>query len=173
MSVPAQFQSVSVATSSEDQTEALAQILGETLPPSSVVALRGGLGAGKTAFTRGLARGLGIDPRDISSPTFLYLVEHPGGRLDLAHADLYRLESLDGDARREACESIGLGEIFEGPGIAAVEWWDYWVGPPPARCVVVEFASLSGDNRRITLEFSGSDLASAAAATAAFRTASE
>ncbi|MFT4570385.1 MAG: tRNA threonylcarbamoyladenosine biosynthesis protein TsaE [Planctomycetota bacterium] len=159
---------VEVRTDCESATQALAQIVGRELPAASVVALRGDLGAGKTAFARGLAEGLDVDPRQVSSPTFLYMVEHHGGRLPFVHADLYRLEDVPAAAREQAFESIGLINALEGDAVAAIEWWDWWTGPVPARCVVVEIASLPGDNRRITLEFSGPDLDRAAAAAADF-----
>jgi tRNA threonylcarbamoyladenosine biosynthesis protein TsaE len=162
---------LALISTAEDETERLGRALGRTLPAGCLVALLGDLGAGKTAFVRGLARGLGLDAREISSPTFLYFVEHEGGRLPLVHADLYRLEDLAEDERADLLESIGLAAAVEGEGVAAVEWWQYWSGPLPARCVVVEFSSISGDTRRITLEFSGADLEAAASAVGDFPTA--
>ena len=77
-------------TRSEEETEALGRRLGEKLMPGSLVAYTGDLGAGKTAFTRGLARGLGVTER-VTSPTFNIVNEYEGGRLPLFHFDLYRL----------------------------------------------------------------------------------
>jgi tRNA threonylcarbamoyladenosine biosynthesis protein TsaE len=82
-----------------------------------VVLLSGNLGAGKTAFVRGMAEGLGIDPEDVSSPTFTLVHEYRGGRLTLYHADLYRLE-------RAAAEDIGLQELGVADGVLAIEWPD-------------------------------------------------
>ena len=78
----------------EQETEALGQRLAAALSPGAVVAYRGGLGMGKTAFTRGLARGLGYSGR-VTSPTFTIVNEYEGGRLPLFHFDMYRLEDDD------------------------------------------------------------------------------
>jgi len=102
---------------SEDETIAIARELAETLNAGDVVLLSGNLGAGKTAFVRGLAAGLGIDPNDVSSPTFTIVHEYRGGRLMLYHADLYRLE-------RTATEDIGLEEMGVKDGVLAIEWPD-------------------------------------------------
>lgn len=80
-----------------------------------MVLLSGELGAGKTAFVRGLAAGLGIDPAEVSSPTFTLVHEYRGGRLTLYHADLYRLE-------RAATDELGLEEEGVADGVLAVEW---------------------------------------------------
>ena len=87
-------------TRSQKETERLAEALAGELQPGAVLLLSGPLGAGKTAFVRGLARGLGIDADDVSSPTFTLVHEYRGGRLRLFHADLYRL----GHAFRGAIE---------------------------------------------------------------------
>ena len=84
---------------------------------ATLVTLSGELGAGKTAFVRGIASGLGIDPEDVSSPTFTLLHEYRGGRFTLYHADLYRLE-------RTAAEDIGLEEPAIAEGVLAIEWPD-------------------------------------------------
>ena len=81
-------------TAGEEQTEALGVRLGQLLQPGAVIAYTGDLGAGKTAFTRGLARGLGIPDR-VTSPTFTIVNEYEGGRLPLFHFDMYRLGSSD------------------------------------------------------------------------------
>lgn len=104
-------------TRSEAETIAVAQALATTLNAGDVVLLTGNLGAGKTAFVRGLAAGLGIDPNDVSSPTFTIVHEYRGGRLVLYHADLYRLE-------RAATEEIGLEEMGVKDGVLAIEWPD-------------------------------------------------
>ena len=104
-------------THSEDETMAVAREFASTLRAGDVVLLSGTLGAGKTAFVRGLAEGLGINPEDVSSPTFTIVHEYRGGRLALYHADLYRLE-------RTATEDIGLEEMGVKDGVLAIEWPD-------------------------------------------------
>ena len=101
-------------TDSAEQTEALGQKLGATLTPGSVVAFRGGLGMGKTAFTRGLARGLGCMGR-VTSPTFTIVNEYRG-KIPLFHFDMYRLSSSD------ALFDIGWEDYLERGGVCAVEW---------------------------------------------------
>ena len=104
-------------THSEDETIAVAREFASRLQAGDVVLLSGTLGAGKTAFVRGLAEGLGINPEDVSSPTFTIVHEYRGGRLSLYHADLYRLE-------RTATEDIGLEEMGVKDGVLAIEWPD-------------------------------------------------
>ena len=102
-------------TNSPQETEALGQKLGQMLPAGTVIAYRGDLGAGKTAFTRGLARGLGIqDP--VTSPTYTIVNEYLGGRVPLFHFDMYRLHSADD------LFDIGWDDYLERQGICAVEW---------------------------------------------------
>lgn len=102
-------------TNSPAETEALGQRLAETLQPGDVIAYTGDLGAGKTAFTRGLARGLGITER-ITSPTFTIVNEYLGGRLPLFHFDMYRLRDADD------LFDIGWEDFLRRGGICAVEW---------------------------------------------------
>ena len=100
---------------SPEDTEDIGARLAEQLEPGAVVAFTGDLGAGKTAFTRGLARGLGIPDR-ITSPTFTIVNEYEGGRLPLFHFDMYRLSSAD-----ELFE-IGWEDYLARGGVCAVEW---------------------------------------------------
>nr|WP_325185054.1 tRNA (adenosine(37)-N6)-threonylcarbamoyltransferase complex ATPase subunit type 1 TsaE [uncultured Oscillibacter sp.] len=102
-------------TRSEKETEALGGRLAERLRPGAVVACRGDLGMGKTAFTRGLARGLGCRER-VTSPTFTIVNEYEGGRLPLFHFDLYRLEGA------EDLFDIGWDDYLDRGGVCAVEW---------------------------------------------------
>jgi tRNA threonylcarbamoyladenosine biosynthesis protein TsaE len=100
---------------SEDDTRERGARLATDLAPGSVVLLSGDLGAGKTVFVRGMAAGLGIDPDDVTSPTFTLVHEYRGGRLPLVHVDLYRLDRADLD-------EIGLDQDLAGRGVVAVEW---------------------------------------------------
>ncbi|MBR4017129.1 MAG: tRNA (adenosine(37)-N6)-threonylcarbamoyltransferase complex ATPase subunit type 1 TsaE [Oscillospiraceae bacterium] len=102
-------------THSPEETEAAGAALAERLSPGTVIAFRGDLGAGKTAFTRGLARGLGItDP--VTSPTYTIVNEYTSGRVPLFHFDMYRLSSAD------ELFDIGWEDYLERGGICAVEW---------------------------------------------------
>lgn len=149
---------VTVETRSEDETEELGRRLGAALPGHTVVALHGQLGAGKTAFARGVAAGLGLDPAEVTSPTFVYLVDYDEGRVPFVHADLYRLVDLPADQAEAAFEAIGLADAIAGDAVTLVEWWDAWRGPSPDRLVRVELAVGSGDVRSIHLEFRGAGL---------------
>ncbi len=103
-------------TRSEAETMAVARKLGARLGPGAVVLLYGDLGAGKTAFVRGLAEGLGASPDEVSSPTFTLIQEY-AGRLRLYHVDLYRVE-------RAEVDDLGLDELEAGTGVVAIEWAD-------------------------------------------------
>lgn len=100
---------------SPSETEALGEKFGLAAKPGWVIALSGDLGAGKTQFVKGLARGLGISAR-VHSPTFTLVAEYPGGRLQLFHLDLYRLETS------EEIVSAGIEEFLEPDGLAVIEW---------------------------------------------------
>ena len=102
-------------TNGPEETEALGARLARALEPGAVVAFTGDLGAGKTAFVRGLARGLGIRDR-VTSPTFTVVNEYEGGRLPLFHFDLYRLGSAD------ELFDIGWEDYLARGGVCAVEW---------------------------------------------------
>jgi tRNA threonylcarbamoyladenosine biosynthesis protein TsaE len=108
---------LNVITHSEAETSAAGSNLAQSLTAGSVVLLSGDLGAGKTAFVRGLAAGLGIDPDAVSSPTFTLIQEYRGGRLPLHHVDLYRLRSIEVD-------DLGLDELTVEGGVTAIEWPD-------------------------------------------------
>ena len=130
-------------TVDERQTEAAGEQLAATLGPSSVVLLYGPLGAGKTAFVRGMARGLGAPPADVSSPTFTLVQEYAGGRLTLYHVDLYRL-------RPEEVDDLGLDELMAGGGVAAIEWADRW-SDRPGGAIEVVIEDIGADRRRLTV----------------------
>ena len=104
-----------IITNSPTETEAAGAALAAELKPGSVIAFTGDLGAGKTAFTRGLARGLGVEER-VTSPTFTIVNEYEGGRLSLFHFDMYRLGSSD------ELFDIGWEDYLSRGGVCAVEW---------------------------------------------------
>ena len=131
-------------THSPQETEALGQKLGQALPAGTVIAYRGDLGAGKTAFTRGLARGLGItDP--VTSPTYTIVNEYTSGRLPLFHFDMYRLHSADD------LFDIGWDDYLERQGICAVEWSEN-VEEAMENALTVTIQKLGEETRKITLE---------------------
>ena len=131
-------------TRSEDETIALAQELAAGLGPGAVVLLSGDLGAGKTAFVRGLALGLGIDPQEVSSPTFTLVHEYRGGRLTLYHADLYRVEGA-------ATDDLGLEEMGVRDGVLAVEWAERLTHPLPG-ATDVRIQLVDDTTRRIAID---------------------
>ena len=133
--------SQTLLTASEAETIAAGRNVGRDLQPGAVVLLSGPLGAGKTAFVRGLAEGLGCDPNAVSSPTFTISQEYRGP-VTLQHVDLYRLAPAEVD-------DLGLDDLFEDQ-IAAVEWSERW-HEAPANAVRVSIESLGGDARRITV----------------------
>lgn len=133
-----------VVTASEDETEAVAAALAAELPSGAVVLLIGDLGAGKTAFVRGLAAGLGIDPREVSSPTFTLVQEYRGAAAALYHVDLYRLES--GEAA-----DLGLEELASGGGVMAIEWAEKLPEPIPG-AITVSITDLGGERREVRIE---------------------
>jgi tRNA threonylcarbamoyladenosine biosynthesis protein TsaE len=130
-------------TRSEDETAQVARELATTLQAGDVILLSGNLGAGKTAFARGLASGLGIDPEAVSSPTFTLVHEYRGGRLTLYHADLYRLETI-------ATEDLGLEEMGVSDGVLAIEWPDR-LAHPLAGARQVQIDIVDETTRRITI----------------------
>ena len=116
-------------------------MLGSRLTGGSVIAYRGGLGMGKTAFTRGLARGLGCTGR-VTSPTFTIVNEY-NGAIPLFHFDMYRLDSSD------ALFDIGWEDYLERSGVCAVEWSENVADALPDDTVTVTIARGSGENDRI------------------------
>lgn len=133
-----------IETSSEQETSDAGRALAAHLKPGDVVLLSGSLGAGKTAFVRGLAEGLGASGSDVSSPTFTILQEYQG-RLRLQHADLYRLAPKEVD-------DLGLEDLIE-DGVLAVEWPDRWVRAP-REAIAVSIEAAGGDRRVIRYSYS-------------------
>ena len=128
---------------SEHATQEIARQIAAMLRPGDVVLLSGDLGAGKTTFVRGLAEGLGIDPGEVSSPTFTLVHEYHGGRLTLYHADLYRLQQT-------ATGDLGLEELGVEDGVLAIEWPDRLAHEMPG-AMRVTLETVDDDSRRITI----------------------
>ena len=130
-------------TSSPEETEALGAALAEKLLPGTILAYEGDLGAGKTAFTRGLARGLGASDR-VTSPTYTVVNEYLSGRLPLFHFDMYRLESSDD------LWDIGWEDYLLRGGVCAVEWSEN-VRDAMEDAVWVRIEKLDDSTRKITV----------------------
>lgn len=131
-------------SSSERQTREIAAALASTLQPGAVLLLSGDLGAGKTAFVKGLAEGLGISSDEVTSPTFTLVHEYRGGRLPLIHVDLYRLDRVDLD-------EIGLDQDLADRGVIAVEWAER-MSRSLAGAVTVTISDRGDDRREIAIE---------------------
>jgi tRNA threonylcarbamoyladenosine biosynthesis protein TsaE len=131
-------------TKSEEETVEAGRQLAASLGADSVVLLLGDLGAGKTAFVRGLAEGLGASPADVSSPTFTLIQEYRSGRIPLLHVDLYRLNNP------QEVEELGLEELGNG-AVVAIEWAEKLPRTPPG-AVSVSLEHLGEGERRVTIE---------------------
>ena len=130
-------------SNSEEDTRAIASAFAKHLQAGAVVLLSGDLGAGKTAFVRGLADGLLINTDEVTSPTFTLVHEYRAGRLPLIHVDLYRLERVDLD-------EIGLDQDLAMTGVIAVEWAERMSRAIPG-AVTVTISDLGGDRRQIEI----------------------
>ena len=131
-------------TNSPTETEAVGAALANALRPGTVIAYRGDLGAGKTAFTRGLAKGLGVK-ENVTSPTFTIVNEYLSGKMPLFHFDMYRLGSED------ELFDIGWEDYLERGGVCAVEWSEnVWGAMEDA--IVVTISRLDEDTRKIEIE---------------------
>ena len=131
-------------TTSPAETEAIGAALGKILPPGTVIAYRGDLGAGKTAFTRGLAKGLGCTDM-VTSPTYTIVNEYLSGRIPLFHFDMYRLASSDD------LWDIGWEDYLERGGVCAVEWSEN-VEDALEGAIDVTIEKTGEESRRITIE---------------------
>ncbi len=129
---------------SVNETEEFAAQLAQTLRPGDVLAFRGGMGAGKTAFIRGLARGLEVTG-EVSSPTFALVHEH-NGKIPLFHFDLYRITSL------EDLYSTGYFDYLDRSGILAVEWSEQIEGILDEKTILITLETLGETSRKITVE---------------------
>jgi len=142
---------LSLRSRAADETQAIGRALGGVLrrnrPAGAVIALNGPLGAGKTCFVGGLARGLGVSGY-VRSPTFM-LVHEYHGPVPLFHVDLYRLSPED-------LSGIGLDEILDGPGVTVIEWADRAAGRLPAELLRIDFAvGPDEDERRLVFRATG------------------
>ncbi len=126
------------------ETEAIGAALAQLLPAGTILAYKGGLGAGKTAFTRGLAKGLGCNEL-VTSPTYTIVNEYLGGRLPLFHFDMYRLRSSDD------LWDIGWEDYLDRNGICAVEWSEN-VEDAMENAVTITIEKLGEESRQITIE---------------------
>ncbi|KAB7704486.1 tRNA (adenosine(37)-N6)-threonylcarbamoyltransferase complex ATPase subunit type 1 TsaE [Bacillus aerolatus] len=134
------------STKSAGQTQAFAERLAELLTPGDVLLLEGDLGAGKTTFTQGLAKGLGVS-RNVNSPTFTIIKEYKG-RLPLYHMDVYRVSDAE--------EDLGFDEYFYGNGVCVVEWAHLIEQQLPEHYLKVMISHKGNDEREIRLEPTGS-----------------
>ena len=137
-------------SNSAQETEALGERLAARLRPGDVIAYTGDLGAGKTAFTRGLARGLGVADR-VTSPTFTIVNEYEGGRLPLFHFDLYRMDSP------EELFDIGWEDYLARGGVCAVEWSENVKEALDRQTIWVEIRRGEGQDQRL-IQIRGVDL---------------
>ena len=128
-------------SNSESETRSIAVTLAADLVAGSVLLLSGDLGAGKTAFVRGLAEGLGISSDEVTSPTFTLVHEYRGGRLPLIHVDLYRLDRADFD-------EIGLDDDLAARGVIAIEWAERLTRAIPG-AVSIKIVDQGGDLRSV------------------------
>ena len=133
---------ITLTTHSERETAEAGRELAAALSVGDVVLLYGELGAGKTAFVRGLAEGLGVAPADVTSPTFTLVQEYRGGRVPLFHVDLYRLN----DPRE--IDDLGLDEMGS-EGVLAIEWADR-LPRPPSEAIHARIEHVGEEERRIT-----------------------
>jgi len=139
---------IDLVSHSSLHTERIGERLARLAQPGDVLALWGELGAGKTQLTKGVASGLGLEGGVVSSPTFIILHEHYGGRLPLFHLDLYRLEGQD-------LGTTGWEETLDGGGITVIEWPDRAGDELPADRVDVHLEHIAETKRRVVLSATG------------------
>ncbi len=145
-------QAITVVSHSAEETAHLGETVGACLAPGDVVVLRGQLGAGKTVFTQGIGRGLGVREHVIS-PTFTLLREHTSGRLPLYHVDAYRL------AGAIEAYTFGLDEYLYGDGVTVIEWGERVETLLPEEYLAVDLAYGATSERTITLSAHGAHYA--------------
>jgi tRNA threonylcarbamoyladenosine biosynthesis protein TsaE len=145
---PRDAPTIDLVSHSSLHTERLGERLGRSARPNDVFALWGELGTGKTVLARGVASGLGLEPDAISSPTFIILREHGGGRMPLFHVDLYRLEGAD-------LVNTGWEECLEAGGVTVIEWPDRAGAVLPADRLDVRLEHISDTKRSIVISATG------------------
>lgn len=131
-----------IITNSEQETKNVASTLASLMNPSNVISLEGDLGSGKTTFTKGIAKGLGIK-RNVTSPTFTIIKEY-SGRLPLYHMDVYRLEYSE--------EDIGFDEYLYGEGITVVEWAAFIEEYMPDERLDITISVIDDEHRKIAFQ---------------------
>lgn len=136
---------ITVTTSSAEETIAFAEKLGAMLEGGDIIAYKGGLGAGKTTFTRGLAIGMGL-PDEVSSPTFALVNEYRGKALTLYHFDMYRIMN------EEALETTGFYDYLSDDCVIAVEWSENIADCLPKNIITVTIENIGEDKRRIEVK---------------------
>ena len=139
-------QTYHIISRSAAETEALGRALGAVVRAGTVFTLAGDLGAGKSVFSRGMARGLGITA-EITSPTFIFFNDYAGGRLPFCHLDAYRLEGLE----EEELLLIGLEDCFSAHKVLCAEWPQYCAAFLPADVVEVQLSRTIDDARELQL----------------------
>ncbi len=145
---PRSAETIDLVSHSSLHTERIGERLARLARPGDVLALWGELGAGKTVLAKGVAAGLGLDPGDVSSPTFIILHEHYGGRMPLFHLDLYRLEGQD-------LGTTGWEEALDGGGMTVIEWPDRAEAGLPADRVDIRLEHIADTKRRVLLSPTG------------------
>jgi tRNA threonylcarbamoyladenosine biosynthesis protein TsaE len=148
--VPNEFQ---FAASDETDTLRLARALADVVPPGTVVALHGTLGAGKTRFVQGVAAACGIDPKEVSSPTFVLAQEYHG-QMNIVHVDAYRLRDED------EFEQLGVAERFGSDHLVFIEWAERVAGSLPSQRIDIAIEVTGAGSRRFTISGNGSALES-------------
>ncbi|MBQ6654226.1 MAG: tRNA (adenosine(37)-N6)-threonylcarbamoyltransferase complex ATPase subunit type 1 TsaE [Erysipelotrichaceae bacterium] len=138
---------VRLITASAEETRQMAERLAAFLSEGSLLTLSGQLGAGKTTFTQGLAKGLGV-VKNVTSPTFTILKIYKG-RLPLYHIDAYRLEGLDQD--------LGFEEYISGDGVCVIEWSNFIEDILPYECINIDFSINDDDSRTLVIRGYGEE----------------
>ncbi|WP_239255707.1 tRNA (adenosine(37)-N6)-threonylcarbamoyltransferase complex ATPase subunit type 1 TsaE [Listeria ilorinensis] len=135
------------ATRAEQETTAIAERIGRLLQAGDLILLEGDLGAGKTTFTKGLARGLDIEQM-IKSPTFTIIREYKRGKLPLYHMDVYRLEEMGGD-------DLGFEEYLDGDGVTVIEWAQFIADLLPEEFLKITIRRTGDESRELEFDAHG------------------